>query len=160
MNDYKTTTGKINQVVSARIMPDSDMIESIKEICAEKGIETAYFGACIGSLKKITFVYAKNDEERYYKIRYSDPVEMTGAIEFLGAQGIVAKDDDGEYRVHLHAHFSDETMKVYGGHLLDKGNIVLATIDLVINEIADVKLKRNYHEASGFYFFEPTDEER
>lgn len=156
---FKDCEGKNGKIITARIMPDSDLIESIVEICKKRNIQNAYISTCIGSLKKISFVYALEDTSRFYNIRYSDPVVMTGAIEFLGAQGIIAKDNDGEYQVHLHAQFSDETMKVYGGHILNKGNIVLATIDLIINEISEVDIKRNYHEASGFYFFEPVEEE-
>lgn len=156
---YKQTIGITDRTIFARILPDSDILQCIQEICKKNEIEMAYISTCIGSLKKITFVYALTDLNRFYKIKYSKPVVMTGPIEFLGAQGIIAKDDKGIYQVHLHAQFSDETMKVYGGHLLDKGNIVLATIDIVINEITEMNIKRNYHEVSGFYFFEPASEE-
>ena len=152
---YKDFEGKTGRVITARIMPESDLLLEIKNICQARNIETAFINTCIGSMKKMTFVYALKDETRDYKIRYSEPVEMTGAIEFLGAQGIVAKDDDGNHQIHLHAQFSDEQMTVFGGHLLEEGNIVLATIDLIITEVLDVNIKRNYHEASGFYFFEP-----
>lgn len=152
---YKDFEGREGRVITARIMPDSDMIAEIKKICQDREIDTAFITTCIGSLKKVTFVYALTDESEYYNIRYSDPVEITGAIEFLGAQGIIAKDDEGEHQIHMHAQFSDETMKVYGGHIWNEGNIVLATIDLIITEVLDVNIKRNYHEASGFYFFEP-----
>lgn len=152
---YKQAIGKTGRLIVARILPGNEMIESIKEICKENKIEKAHINTCIGSLKKVTFAYAVSDSNYFYKIKYSKPVEINGPIEFLGAQGIVAKDDDGNYQVHFHAQFSDETMKVYGGHLLEHGNIVLATIDIVINEIIDVNIKRNYHEESGFYFFEP-----
>lgn len=156
---FKDCEGKMGKVITARIMPDSDLIESIEEICKKRNIQNAYISTCIGSLKKITFVYALTDTSRYYNLKYSDPVELTGPIEFLGGQGIIAKDDEGSYQTHLHAQFSDEDMRVYGGHILNRGNTVLATMDVVINEIADVNIKRNYHEASGFYFFEPADEE-
>ncbi len=155
MNEYKMAAGRAGRVIAARIMPDSDLLVTICDLCVENDIEFAQIGSCIGSMKKMNFVYALNDDTQYYKIRYSDPVELTGAIEFLGAQGIVAKDNEGKHQIHLHAHFSDEDMKVYGGHILNEGNIVLATIDLIITEILDVDIKRNYHEASRFYFFEP-----
>ncbi|MCD5415464.1 MAG: DNA-binding protein [Clostridiales bacterium] len=156
---YKQTIGKTGRVIIARILPDAEMIESIQEICKKNEIETAYISTCIGSLKKISFVYALTDQNRFYGIKYSKTVEMKGPIEFLGAQGIIAKDDEEKYQIHLHAHFSDEYMNVYGGHVLNSGNIVLATIDIVINEIIDVNIKRNYHETSGFHFFEPASEE-
>ncbi|MBN2260501.1 MAG: DUF296 domain-containing protein [Clostridiales bacterium] len=157
--DAKYVIGRSGKVIFARVLPNSELIASIKKICQENSIEIASIGACIGSLKEVNFVYAMNDASQYYNIRYSDEVKMKGAIEFLSAQGIVSKDNSGLYQVHMHALFSDESMKVFGGHLLNEGNIVLATIDLVLNEILDISVKRNYHQKSGFYFFEPNDEE-
>ncbi len=156
---YTYQTGMKGRIIFARILPGSELIESIKKICAENNIEIAYISTCIGSLEKVSFVYAIKDEKQYYKIKYHEPVVMVRPIEFLGAQGIIVRDSNDEYQVHFHAQFSDENMDVYGGHLLDSGNIVLATIDLVLNEIIDVKIKRKYHKASGFSFFEPTDKE-
>jgi len=157
--DYIGAIGRPGRTIFSRILPDGEMMISIQEICKEHNIENAYVSTCIGSLKKVSFVYALEDKSRFYKIKYSEPVEIEGPIEFLGAQGIIAKDDQGQYQIHVHAQFSDKNMKVYGGHLLNNGNIVLATIDLIINEIIDVKIKRNYHAKSGFYFFEPENEE-
>jgi len=156
---YIYQTGMKGRTIFARILPGSELIESIKKICMENNIEIAYISTCIGSLEKVSFVYAVKDEERYYKIKYHEPVVMIRPIEFLGAQGIIARNSNGEYQGHFHAQFSDENMNVYGGHLLDSGNIVLATIELILNEIIDVKIKREYHKASGFSFFEPTDKE-
>lgn len=156
---YKTEDGRIGRSVFVRILPGEDLMESIKQICSEKNIKFAYIGTCLGSLKKVRFVYALTDEDRYFKLKYSEPVVMEGPIEFLSAHGMIAKDDGGEYQCHMHAMFSDEAMKVYGGHLLDEGNVVLATMDMVINEVLDVDIKRNYHKPSGFYFFEPAREE-
>lgn len=156
---FKDCEGKIGKVITARIMPDSDLIESIEEICKKRNIQNAYISTCIGSLKKSTFVYALTDTSQYFNLKYSEPVVLTGIIEFLGAQGFISKDDKGQYLTHLHAQFSDEDMRVYGGHILNKGNIVLATMELVINEISDVNIKRDYHEESGFYFLEPEDKE-
>lgn len=157
--EYREVVGKPGRRIFSRILPDSEMMLSIQEICKKHNIENAYISTCIGSLKKVSFVYALKDLNSFYKIKYSEPVEIEGSIEFLGAQGIIAKDNQGKYQIHVHAQFSDETMKVYGGHLLNEGNIVLATIDVIINEIIDINIRRNYHAKSGFYFFEPANEE-
>ena len=151
--------GKIGKTIMARILPGNEMIMEIKEICRKNNIDSAYVSVCIGSLRNVNFVYATTDLDCFYKIKYSEPVVIKGPIELLGVQGIIAKDNDEKYQVHFHAQFSDENMQVYGGHLLDYGNIVLATIDIVINEIVNLNLKRNYHKESGFYFFKPVDRE-
>ncbi len=156
---YKIQEGRIGRVVFARILPGEDLVQCIKEICSEKDIRFAYIGTCLGSLKKARFVYALADEDFYFKMKYSEPVVMEGPMEFLSAHGMLARDDERNYQCHMHAMFCDGDMKVYGGHLLDEGNIVLATIDMMINEVLDVDIKRNYHKPSGFYFFEPAREE-
>src|SRR6056297_129183 len=154
---HKSAVGTNGKTVAARIMPDSNLIEEIIAICKENQLEAAYIPTCIGSLKKARFVYAIPDDSTYFKMVYSEPVELDGPIEFLNAQGIVAKGENGEYLVHLHAVMSDKDMKVYGGHVVDDGNIVLATIDLVLNEIKDINLARKYDKNSGFYFFTPEE---
>jgi predicted DNA-binding protein with PD1-like motif len=45
-------------------------------------------------------------------------------------------------------------MSLNGCHVIE-GNIVLATIEVVITELLDMRISRNYHEESGFYFFQP-----
>ncbi len=154
---HKSAVATSEKTVAARIMPDSNLVEEIIAICKENKLEAAYIPTCIGSLKKARFVYAIPDDSTYFKMVYSDPVDLDGPIEFLNAQGIVAKGENGEYLVHLHAVMSDKDMKVYGGHVVDDGNIVLATMDLVLNEIKDINLARKYDENSGFYFFTPEE---
>lgn len=156
---YKAEVGQAGKSIFVRVLPNEDLIECIKQICNENEIQFAYIGTCLGSLKKVRFVYALTEEDSYFKLKYSETIELEGPIEFLSAHGMIAKDDNGVYQCHIHAMFCDEKMKVYGGHLKDEGNIVLATIDLVINEVTDVNIKRNYHKPSGFYFFEPAREE-
>ncbi len=154
---YKSAVGTSGKTIAARIMPDSNFVEEILAICRENELEAAYIPTCIGSLKKARFVYAIPDDSTYFKMVYCDPVELDGPIEFLNAQGIVAKDENGEYLLHLHVLMSDKDMRVYGGHILDEGNIVLATMDLVLNEIKGINLARKYDNESGFYFFTPEE---
>lgn len=157
---HSSALGTTGKTIAARIMPDSNLVEEIIAICEENQLEAAYIPTCIGSLKQGRFVYAIPDDSTYFKMRYSDPFDLEGPIEFLGAQGIVAKGENGEYLVHLHATLSDADMRVYGGHVVETGNIVLATVDLVLNEIKDINLARKYHKESGFFFFTPEEADK
>lgn len=153
-------SGNPGRTITARILPDSDLVEEIITLCKENGLEAAAISTCIGSLKQGRFVYAVPDGETFFKMRYSDPVTIQGPVEFLAGQGIVAKGETGEYLVHLHALMSDPDMNVYGGHVVETGNIVLATMDLVLDELDDIRLTRKYHKESGFYFFTPEEAEK
>lgn len=153
---YEICSGASGRAIMARILPNSDLVQSIKQIAEENNVSCGYVATCIGSLKKATFVYPLPKEDSYFKMAYSEPVYLEGPIEVLGAQGIFAKDEKGDFQIHLHGSLSDRTMKVYGGHILNEGNTVLATIDLVIQELEGMDLKRIYHKESGIYFFTPS----
>ena len=151
--------GTQGRVIMARILPESDLMKSIEEVCEKRGISCGTISTCIGSLKNASFVYAIPREGKCFNFVYCEPVNISGPIEVLSGQGIIAKDDNGKFQIHLHAMLSDSDMKTYGTHLLTEGNTVLATTELVITEIKDMKLTREYHKESGFYFFEPKQEE-
>ncbi|SNS10278.1 hypothetical protein SAMN05446037_100482 [Anaerovirgula multivorans] len=148
--------GTNGRVVMVRLLPGSDLIQSMKKIAEENNISCGYIVTCIGSLESASFVYPIPKEDSYFNMVYSEAINLKGPVEFLGGQGIFAKDEEGEFQIHLHGSLSDGTMRVYGGHILNEGNIVLATIDLVIQELEGVDLKRTYHKESGIYFFTPS----
>ncbi|OPL08480.1 MAG: hypothetical protein AVO33_11025 [delta proteobacterium ML8_F1] len=145
--------------IFARILPGSDLLPAIEEICLKHRIKSASIGTCIGSLKHLSYVYAIPEPSSFFKIKYSEPLKLDGIFEFVGAQGFIALDDAGRHQIHLHAHLSDEHKALYSGHLVQEDNIVLATIEILITDLGDAPLKRNYHQESGFYFLEPIIEE-
>jgi len=145
--------------IFARILPGSDLLPAIEAICLKHGIKSASIGTCIGSLKQLSYVYAVEDPSSFFKIRYSEPLVKKGIFEFIGSQGFVALDQEGRHQIHLHAHMSDEHKTLYSGHLVAQGNLVLATMEILINDLGEAPLGRNYHKESGFYFLEPLIEE-
>lgn len=150
--------GSQGRIIMARVLPDSDLVQAIKEIAEENNINSGYITTCIGSLKQASFVYPVSKSNTYFNMVYSDNVALEGPIELLGCQGVFGKDEKGNFQIHLHGVLSDEKMTVYGGHILDEGNIVLVTIDLVLQEVVGINLKRNYDAKSGFSFFIPSSE--
>lgn len=149
--------GTQGRVIMTRILPGSDLVKSIEAVCHKRGINCGIISMCIGSLKEAAFIYALPFEGNYFNMVYSDPVHRSGIFEFLNGQGIVARDENGKFQIHLHGTISDSHMKLYGCHILNEGNIVLATIEVVITEIKDMQLVREYHKESGFYFFKPQE---
>lgn len=80
-----------------------------------------------------------------------DPIE--GPLEMLSSQGLIGLDVNGELSVHLHMLVSDRYMRVYGGHFIEGGNIVAATGEIVIHEVENIELNRQFDEQTGFEIF-------
>ncbi|MEN1760538.1 MULTISPECIES: PPC domain-containing DNA-binding protein [Anoxynatronum] len=154
-----TAAATRGKTLVARILPGEDLIPSIIECCREHGVKAGFITVCIGSLRKASFVYAVENKETYYKMVYSEAQKLDGPFEFLGGQGLVGLDEHDGWQVHLHASFCDKDRNVLAGHMLDEGNLVLATMEVVIQEISDISLKRIYHHQSGFSFFTPLPKE-
>jgi len=152
---YKAAQGQLGKVVAARLLPGTDLIQGIERICEDNGVKYAVASCTIGSLSKSTFLIAMPKKDDPEKIVYSSPIEVSGPIEFLGGQGIVCKDEKGETVTHFHASLTDKSGRVYGGHLVKGGNLILVTIDLVIMEVKDVRFLRKYDEETGFVNFSP-----
>ena len=53
--------------------------------------------------------------------RYLDPVQMAGPLEFIGAQGIIGRNEDGEIDIHLHGAVAGEDMHAVAGHFAPSG---------------------------------------
>jgi len=111
--------------------------------------------SAIGSLRKLTIQILAPDEKAKMGAAYTEPATFPGPIEILGVQGIIFETDTGETVLHLHGSFCDKDGKIYGGHIVPGENPILATLDAVIGEIADVKLMRRYNEEVGLPLFSP-----
>lgn len=151
---YEYAIGKQGRVVAARILPDADLIDSIEKLCKENNIKYASINCCIGSLKETGFFYLKKDNNSKLGFNYSDKVQLKGYIEFLNGMGIICQ-NKGEYETHFHGTVCHENEKLYGGHFVKGENIILTTMDIIITEILDVDLLREYDDKTGFLSFMP-----
>jgi len=136
---YLYSYGGIAKIAVIRLRPGSDLILSLENYCKENDIKTAIIVNAIGSLRraKVLLPVVINGN-----VRYTEPKEFDGPLEFLSGQGFVMEDKDGELFVHMHGTFSDNMGRAYGGHLNKEGNIVLATLDITLMLIENIKLKR------------------
>ena len=53
---FNEACGNAGKVVAARLLPDTDLIEGIEEICKSNQIKYAYV-SCFGSFKKCGYMY-------------------------------------------------------------------------------------------------------
>ena len=153
----KWAEGKPRRIVSARILPGTDLILGIEKICLEDGIESGTFSV-IGSLEKATFVLPVVKEGTKAGVGYGDPLTVSGPLEILSGKGFISKDDESAEGlfIHLHAIFSDSEGTIYGGHLLPGGNPVLLTLDVILMEFDMISLSREEDPEIGIRVISPS----
>lgn len=151
---FQSVGGQLGKTIIARLLPGTDMLDGIEEVCRQYNVKNGVILCSIGSLTQLTYTYPVYEATAKAGIVYCDPVVIKGPIEFFGGQGVICQSENDEYLIHFHASASDENTKIYGGHML-KGSTVLATIDLIINEISNVQMLRVLDDETGFIQFSP-----
>lgn len=145
--------GKTGKVLAVRLLPDTDLIEGIEEACKKHDIKHAYV-SCFGSLKSASFMYLVPKPEAKVKAGYGEPEVVDGPVEFLNGTGVVCQ-NSGKYDVHFHATMCDKTGRVFGGHMLRSKNPTLTTVDLVVFEIDELEMLRQFDEETELTQFLP-----
>ena len=140
--------------IVARIWPRTELFEGLLRICSEWRITAGCVTAMHGSLLRTRFVYPAPCPEARMGARYVDPVEVEGPIEFLSGSGMIGTAADGGGTViHLHGVMSDPTMRVFGGHLMETGNPVMSTMEVLIEAFDDVSILRAFDPETEFSLF-------
>jgi predicted DNA-binding protein with PD1-like motif len=67
----------------------------------------------------------------------------------MGGQGLVCEAPDGRRETHLHGSISDATGVVTGGHFVVGENPVYNNMDIVLQELLNVRLIRRWEEETG-----------
>ena len=148
-------SGKFGKMIPVRLQPGTDLMNGLKKVCEDNGVRHGALLVGIGSLRKVTFQVLEPNEKAKIGAAYTEPKVIPGPIEILGVRGVIFESDTGDVVLHLHGSFCDKDGKVYGGHLVAGENPILATLDAVIGEIADVKLTMKYDEETGLKHFSP-----
>jgi len=154
---------EIGRTLIGRLLPGTDLIPGILSMCTDSGIRFGYIASLIGSLSRVRFVYVNRapgkspDASRGFV--FSKPNEKAGPFEILSAQGTLGEEEDGKPTLHLHALLCDEKDRIFGGHILEEGCPVLATVEVVIRETRGIRLIRGpdeeakvrlFHVSAGF----------
>lgn len=155
MNRIRTQTValKKGKIILGRILPGTDFIKGIKKVCKDNHVMYGTIVAAIGSLNRAEFIYAAPDKNAKIGIKYSESSHIEGPLELLACQGMIGQTSDGQLSIHLHGLMSDPDMKVYGGHFLENGNPVLATLEIMIHENQGIRMIREQDDETGFPVF-------
>ncbi|WP_163099935.1 PPC domain-containing DNA-binding protein [Peribacillus alkalitolerans] len=146
-------TGSPGKIVAARLLPGTDLLTGIEEICRENSIKSASITNCFGSFQSTGFLYLVPKPESSIGAGYSDLIGVEGPIELLNGTGVVCQRDD-QYELHVHGTMCDKEGRVFGGHLV-KGENPVITVDMVITEIKEMNLYRKFDEETGGNQFYP-----
>jgi predicted DNA-binding protein with PD1-like motif len=143
----KDVYGKFGKILPILLTPDKDIVINIKEACSDNGIRAGTVLTAVGSLHKATVLHHASGKVKTSTL--SPPKVIPGPLQILSLVGVICEKDGGELHVHLHASVVDENGKVYGGHLLEGESPVLRRTEVVIGEIADVRMTEKYDEVTG-----------
>lgn len=150
---FHDACGKTGKSVAARLLPNTDLIEGIEAVCAKNEITYAYV-SCFGSFCKCGYMYLVANDTTKVGAGYGSVIECAGPIEFLNGTGVVCQNNH-QYDVHFHATMCDQTGRVFGGHIVKGYNPTLTTVDIIIVEIADIKMLREYDDETALTQFVP-----
>jgi predicted DNA-binding protein with PD1-like motif len=137
--DYKV--GRLGRVVVARFDHREDLLASLKVLCEEAGIGSAWF-FLFGALTRGTLVVGP-EEEKIPPIPVKKEIE--GPYEIL-ATGSVAR-DEGEISIHVHSSLGSKR-ETLSGCIREKGEIYLV-VECLILEVDGLDLHRKMDPLTG-----------
>lgn len=135
--------GSLKKVYAFRLTPGSDLLESLEEFILEKNIKAGLILSGVASLKQAVLRNPKLFPDSFPMTdAYRVLTKLECPLELLSLSGNITE-LDGKPFIHAHIVISkgDEEGLAYGGHL-DKGCIIFTTAEIIIAEIAEMKITR------------------
>ena len=119
---------------AVRLRRGADLMQSIKEFCAENTIKAGVVLSGVGCVTR-------------GRVRNAGGVaiiDINEPMEIVSLMGTVS-----EKRCHLHVSFAKEDLSVIGGHLV-AGNIINTTCELVIGALENYVYDVAFDEETGY----------
>jgi hypothetical protein len=117
---------------------DADLLLCLKDLVKKLGINTGVINF-IGALRGATLYYYIQDEKRFHKNTFEDPMEIVSGI------GNIATLND-EHVIHCHVVLADKNGTCYGGHLAEGSKVFAAEVH--IRELSP-QTKRSFDPVTG-----------
>jgi hypothetical protein len=152
----KQAQGRAGRMVAARLLPGTNLMAGIAQVCEKANLRNGIVSSGIGSLKTAKYLDPIPKPELKAKYGYGEPMTAQGPIELLSLAGTVCHSDEGKVLLHVHATMCLADGKAFGGHLTEDGNEVLLTADVVLLEMEDVDFLRRFDEETGILMYSPT----
>ncbi len=148
-------SGRFGRAVPLRLRTGTDITEGIRQVCEARGIRHGAILAGIGSLRKMTYQVLIPKPDTKLGAGYTEPQVVPGPVEVLSLQGVIFESEEQALLLHIHGTFADQHGTVYAGHVVAGENPVLATLDAILAEVADVRLVRRMDPDVGMGLFTP-----
>lgn len=117
--------------------------ESLKTFCQKQKVKNAVVHA-LGSIENPTLGHYTVDTKTYKEKKFKGIFELTN---LTGTVGLF----EGEPLVHTHATLVDETMRAFGGHLVEAR--VSATVELILINLGS-SFTKSYSKEIGLRLFD------
>lgn len=119
--------------------PGEEVVVGLLSFATEQKIAGAHFTA-IGAFERLTLGYFEPQKKHYKTIPVDEQVELLSLV------GNIARDSDGQPKVHAHVVVGKSDGTAHGGHLMDAH--VRPTLEVVLVESAR-HLCRTMHPELG-----------
>lgn len=126
--------------IVGRLLPGADLIHGLEAVCDEYGVRYAAIVFAYGSLSSASFKILQRPDDASPPVLM--PFDMPDRVEFMGGQGLVCRDLEGNRATHLHGSVSDESGLVRGGHFNPGANPIYNNLDFALEELHGVELIR------------------
>jgi predicted DNA-binding protein with PD1-like motif len=136
ITDTPRTSNIIAHVI--RLEPGQDLFPEMKNYLSKHSINAAFIMTCVGSLKKIHLRTAAGGGETKYLIEEK-------CYEIVSLVGCISLE-----RCHVHVGLSDHEGNGFGGHLMDSGNIIFTTAEIVIGVLPQLHFEQVHCDKSGW----------
>lgn len=133
-----------------RADPGEDIIIELSRFCGERKIYAAAFSV-IGAVKELQLGWYDTDTKEYTKKDFRQKLEVAGMLGNIS----VREDSSNEIIVHAHGTFSDETMRVFGGHVFRA--VVGGACEAQLTRFEGI-IKKRYSDQIGLYLMHPEEE--
>jgi len=151
---FQDACGKSGKVIAARLLPGTDLLTGIEEVCKKNGVDYALVN-CFGSFSEAGYMYLVPKAGAKVGAGYGDVLKQDGPVEFLSGVGVICQ-KDGSHDIHFHGTMCDKNGTVFGGHIVKGQNPTLTTVDVVIMEVEGVSMLRQYDAETDLTQFYPT----
>jgi len=135
----KHVGGSAGRLHVLRLQPGEDVRATIAAWAQQHNIEAAGVVSAVGSLTHAHLRYANR----------ADGIMTAADLEVCALTGTVSM-----HGMHLHLSVADRDGHMLGGHMLD-GCLVRTTLELVVQEVAEVTMVRIKDEQTGYDELDP-----
>ncbi len=130
----KSTEIAVGRVIVAKIEPNEDLFDAIKELIKKHKIKSGLINV-IGALKQFTIGYFDIEKKKYNFKTFDEDIEL------ISCMGNIAFKDN-EPIIHLHVSVGKDDYSIIGGHL-SQPSVVSITAEVYIYEINQTLTRAN-----------------